>query len=845
MSHLTLDFVADEDQQQPMSLNSASELTAQLQVNGRHHHHHHRMDQPRRRAETTSDAMTSSGAVATSSMQIQHEAMQQKALTSEMAGDIILHTVTTAFMDSMKYAAALVRASDLSIIHYNSAACAMLGYASDDVLHAPLSLLFPAWRLDRRPSQLMRVQSPTSQSFDPATVPLSVNMDLEALLRQRKSQIMQAKKKDGSLLWVEVTVSELAQSLSESLASIGPMDRCLLVTLRELTPLELAARQSRYESEFEELERIGRGAYGSVYRARNRIDGQEYAIKKVKLRGCDKSALKEDAVFDDRLIREVKTFARISGHPNVVRYYAAWTEPIVAQEPSVSIAEMPQPPLASVQPSTSWTTTGYRTDEFEDLLDQDRFAVTRQDDADADIFFEYDDAPPHLTSSPSEASPSSATDEDTLKTYTTNAPFQAKPRSRTKTHARKRSDKFKRRSRSTNMTGSASTGDNAAVAILYIQMQLCPFNDLRRWLDARGSAVDVETNLRLFRQIVDGLAHIHRLHFVHRDVKPENIFVQDGHVFLGDFGLAKSVADQVIVGSPEQTLAHRDDDGTYLYMSPEQVHRQRMSDKSDIYALGIIFVELFQPFSTYMERAVVLTRLRSQLQMPADMMAKFPLESAFALRLLAPNPEDRPSAEDILLDPMFASLVASVSSLASPSLDQKSMTSLQRVDASWSSAGTQTRTLFTTAESPLGTSLHSNPGELVISTNAYAPSFTTTSSSPDADRVRLLESTVAALMKEVQDLRVQLAASQQQQPPKPATSTPITPLVSTSKRCLRPGERRKAHRMSAPSIVTAVSNEAVSAGVLDRSSPLLRSLSNLRCSSASSTSRSLPSTSTD
>ncbi len=95
--------------------------------------------------------------------------------------------------------------------------------------------------------------------------------------------------------------------------------------------------RSRYEEEFEEVEKLGKGkfnvsmlalasanvysvhgtgGYGSVFRVRNKLDGEEYAIKKVRLRSLDMS---------DKIFREVKTLARLD-HPHVVRYYAAWLE---------------------------------------------------------------------------------------------------------------------------------------------------------------------------------------------------------------------------------------------------------------------------------------------------------------------------------------------------------------------------------------------------------------------------------------------------------------------------------------------------------------------------------------
>lgn len=73
---------------------------------------------------------------------------------------------------------------------------------------------------------------------------------------------------------------------------------------------------SRYAKEFVEDGKLGRGGYGEVFRARNRIDGQLYAIKKIKARS--KAAL-------DPVLSEASVLSRLN-HPNVVRYYASWID---------------------------------------------------------------------------------------------------------------------------------------------------------------------------------------------------------------------------------------------------------------------------------------------------------------------------------------------------------------------------------------------------------------------------------------------------------------------------------------------------------------------------------------
>jgi len=76
------------------------------------------------------------------------------------------------------------------------------------------------------------------------------------------------------------------------------------------------APPSRYAQEFVEEGRLGRGGFGEVFRARNKIDGQPYAVKKIK--ASSRSAL-------DPVLSEVTVLSRLN-HPNVVRYFASWID---------------------------------------------------------------------------------------------------------------------------------------------------------------------------------------------------------------------------------------------------------------------------------------------------------------------------------------------------------------------------------------------------------------------------------------------------------------------------------------------------------------------------------------
>ncbi|KAG0218154.1 Eukaryotic translation initiation factor 2-alpha kinase [Mortierella sp. NVP41] len=89
--------------------------------------------------------------------------------------------------------------------------------------------------------------------------------------------------------------------------------------------------------------------------------------------------------------------------------------------------------------------------------------------------------------------------------------------------------------------------------------------------------------------------------------------------------------------------------GTITYASPEQLARPNLGydQKADIYSLGIIFFELYHPFSTLMERHAVLRTLRNG-ELPPEFVSRWPKEAAFVLWLMAEDPRMRPTAREIL-----------------------------------------------------------------------------------------------------------------------------------------------------------------------------------------------------
>ncbi|KYR00316.1 putative protein serine/threonine kinase [Tieghemostelium lacteum] len=96
--------------------------------------------------------------------------------------------------------------------------------------------------------------------------------------------------------------------------------------------------------------------------------------------------------------------------------------------------------------------------------------------------------------------------------------------------------------------------------------------------------------------------------------------------------------------------------GTMTYSSPEQ-KKGLYNEKTDIYSLGIILFELYYPFSTRMEKARVLSDLRNRI-LPKSFLQKHPKVADLVLSMMRPNPDERPSAADILKSEIFGQMLS-------------------------------------------------------------------------------------------------------------------------------------------------------------------------------------------
>ena len=119
----------------------------------------------------------------------------------------------------------------------------------------------------------------------------------------------------------------------------------------------------------------------------------------------------------------------------------------------------------------------------------------------------------------------------------------------------------------------------------YITMEYVHGEDLKRLIRKMGQ-MSAGQAISLAKQVCEGLTEAHKLEVVHRDLKPQNIMVdEDGKTRIMDFGIARSLKGKGMTGAGVMI-------GTPEYMSPEQVEGKDVDQRSDIYSLGVILYEM-------------------------------------------------------------------------------------------------------------------------------------------------------------------------------------------------------------------------------------------------------------
>jgi len=175
---------------------------------------------------------------------------------------------------------------------------------------------------------------------------------------------------------------------------------------------------------------------------------------------------------------------------------------------------------------------------------------------------------------------------------------------------------------------------------LYLVMQFVDGEDLKHMIVRRGP-IPADEARDIARQILTGLAAIHRAGILHRDIKPQNVLVdRNGVVRVADFGIAQTAVDSGLTTAGTTV-------GTAAYMAPEQAQAGPLSEATDIYAVGVVLYEMLTGALPYERPTAMATMLAHIQEEPPPPSQRAPGQrippqlDGIVLQAMAKNPGDR------------------------------------------------------------------------------------------------------------------------------------------------------------------------------------------------------------
>ena len=419
----------------------------------------------------------------------------------------------------------------------------------------------------------------------------------------------------------------------------------------------------RYVREFVELGLVGQGGYGKVFKAKHNLDGSFYAVKRIPVSPAKLTRIQENGPQElETMLEEIRSLARFD-HANVVRYHNAWLEFTSDNSitPAVNIvradrlledatASFTDPAIAKVLPSRlsdlalgdsqERLSYGYGPDIVFGTSDTGTDGEERNSEPDSSSINETlkhfrrknrqgsQGTLATISSLRSRMSAVEDVDEDDDE-------VEVIPRTHMPSSQESLSGFSESMLSHSDMPGHLMrTHSSGPVLVLNVQMSLCETNLASFLSNERcshilhpidGHCFHPGFSMELLSNIVAGVQYLHAQGIVHRDLKPANVFLSlsdarhppHGSVNIstcklcpkrdclhitpriGDFGLAAALDNTSVSTKPVGTEFYRPQAGSGT-----------ISDKLDVFALGIVGFETLHHFSTRMERVATLNELR-------------------------------------------------------------------------------------------------------------------------------------------------------------------------------------------------------------------------------------------
>ncbi|KAI8944131.1 kinase-like protein [Xylaria longipes] len=482
----------------------------------------------------------------------------------------------------------------------------------------------PSQRYNR---QSQEVETVTRQLFSQASQVLSSN----GLLSSRATSDESRRTRRQYLSGLDNLVAgSQAPNILDSMRGLVAQTSQLNLAAHPANDFQLTLHQpqppqphSHYRSSFREDRLLGKGGFGKVYQCYNQLDQKTYAVKKIVLPPKLVKSVSDGRHEDlQHILREVKAMAVLE-HPNIVRYHATWFE-------------MPQqlPELLSGHENTN---SRIRRPPQRLLLDSHAFRHDNEQESSISggIVFGED------TASKFSANTNGLDLDPINRGWSEDASLGLSVVDGASA------------SESNLFTGGETSSDDSSppreavdmnVCALYIQMSMYPMT-LAQFISPSSSSntelrhcFHLAPTLRLVLRIHEGLQHIHSKSLIHRDIKPGNIFLsaptgnfEGGYCDLscrscmesnrglsasqrwlnpriGDFGLVHQLAQGEVPTSSDSSADSKDNAGTAYYQPPRK--GEIKDEKIDIFALGVVMVEMLCRCNTAMQRVGMLKGLQ-------------------------------------------------------------------------------------------------------------------------------------------------------------------------------------------------------------------------------------------
>ncbi|KAF2656561.1 eukaryotic translation initiation factor 2-alpha kinase 2 [Lophiostoma macrostomum CBS 122681] len=433
----------------------------------------------------------------------------------------------------------------------------------------------------------------------------------------------------------------------------------------------------RYAQEFVELNVVGKGGYGKVYKVRHKLDNSFYAVKRIMVSPARLQKIQENGAQEmETMLEEVRALAKFD-HGNIVRYHNCWLEyTSMATDVPLSSAVLAgnsrllgeasgeMPALDTGFKDLSFGDPFAKVEDFPDIVfeaSEDAGAGAQESTDGDDGSSNHKEPPKRRKRRGSHASQATVGTVSSSKTHMSTIE-SANGEDEDDIETIERAHQPQYLADSTEFSQSmlshsdmpnqlASARVSGPVLTLNVQMSLYD-TSLDTYLSAEALPLpsasapsDVpllkhcfhpSISLELLVHILSGVEYLHSQGVVHRDLKPANIFLSlsasrvppSGSIDLstclhcpkreflhitpriGDFGLVAALGNEVLAhpsdghipGGPAKPV------GTEFYR-PEGGDRH-ISEKLDVFALGVVLFEMLCGFETRMERYDALGRLR-------------------------------------------------------------------------------------------------------------------------------------------------------------------------------------------------------------------------------------------